>query len=294
MLGIGHAYHQEFSILSELMAADEYLENSKICVVLSPGWFETNGTNSAAFVEFVRPNFLKSIIYNNSIPNKYKAHLGEYIYNNKHEIDGVSNEMEILEDYFLFEEGFIFQKIKSKIRLFLKKMYSKKEIGYDIGLKASLLVGNKVDYESSANQLQKEFVSKITTNDIYVYDEYYSQYLIDDNGKEKKGSINQIELTENKELADFFLLVEYLKLKNVNASFIIQPYNPYYFSQLENLNPILDVVKATLDKNEIPYLNMFVDNKADYEPGTLKDVMHLGDYGWLKVNYFLDSLYNEQ
>jgi len=38
---------------------------------------------------------------------------------------------------------------------------------------------------------------------------------------------------------------------------------------------------------------MYAPTKEAYDPGVLKDVMHLGDYGWMKINYFLDSLYYE-
>jgi poly-D-alanine transfer protein DltD len=48
-----------------------------------------------------------------------------------------------------------------------------------------------------------------------------------------------------------------------------------------------------LDENEIPYLNMYVDNKVAYEPGLLNDIMHFGDLGWMKINNFLNNLYNE-
>ena len=36
---------------------------------------------------------------------------------------------------------------------------------------------------------------------------------------------------------------------------------------------------------------MFVTKKQDYEPGTLNDIMHIGDYGWMRVNEFLVKTY---
>ena len=72
-LGIGHAYHQELSILSALLAAGKKVDGSKVCIVLSPGWFYPGGkTIPQAFIEFVRPNFLNSIINDKSIDEKYR------------------------------------------------------------------------------------------------------------------------------------------------------------------------------------------------------------------------------
>ena len=42
-----------------------------------------------------------------------------------------------------------------------------------------------------------------------------------------------------------------------------------------------------------PSLNMYVPKKEDYQPATLKDVMHLGDYGWMTINEFLMETYHE-
>jgi poly-D-alanine transfer protein DltD len=39
---------------------------------------------------------------------------------------------------------------------------------------------------------------------------------------------------------------------------------------------------------------MHVNTKEDYEPGVLKDVMHLGSYGWMKINMFLEKQYHEE
>ncbi len=69
-VAFGHAFHQSFSILCELLAGYNFLKNSKICIVISPSWFSTSGTNTEAFTEFVLPNFLKNIACNSAIDLK--------------------------------------------------------------------------------------------------------------------------------------------------------------------------------------------------------------------------------
>ena len=292
-MGVGHAFHQSLSILCELLAVDKDVDSSKICIILSPGWFATEGTNTSAFIEFVRPNFLTQIINNKNISSIYKEHIGEYIYNHQSEIDGISNEMEILRDYYLSEQGNLISKSISKIRNHLKKSYPTKTIEYKEKL---TFLETKIwngDYHVLSKKLQNEFVSKITTNNIYVYDEYYTTYLLDDNGKERKGNISEVDITNNTELNDFKILVQYLKSKNVNCSFVIQPLNPYCNMGLENNNKLISVITQTLSENNIPYFNMYLTTTDNYEPGTLKDIMHLGDYGWMKINMFLANLYHE-
>lgn len=291
-MGLGHAYHQNLSILCELLAADEYVDDSKICIVLSLGWFSTEGTNSSAFLEFVRPNFLTRIIQNNNIDPLYKQHIGKYISNHRSEINGVSKDMKTLENIFKKKTS----KVNSLLSEYIENSFPNNThnvLSYKTKLTYRKPKKGEGDYLLLSETLQKKFVSEITTNNIYVYDEYYLKHLLDEDGKQRKGSVPNISLTNNNELDDFYLLIKYLKSKTTKSSFIIQPLNPYYYAELEKYNELVETLTNVLDKNNIPYLNMHVATKEDYEPGALKDIMHLGDYGWMKINLFLDSLYNE-
>jgi D-alanine transfer protein len=290
-MGLGHAFHQSFSILSELLAADEYIENSKICIILSLGWFATEGTNTSAFIEFVRPNFLNNIIQNKSINLEYKKHIGAYVQNHQNELDGISNNMEILKDINTSESKNPLIYYKSKLRQYLKKIAQRETVKYSLTLGSLESKKWNGDFSSRATELQKDFESKITNNKLRVNDEYYTNHILDKDGKEKTGVIPDIDLKNNKELNDFFLLVKYLKSKNANCSFIIQPMNPYFYSNLENYDALIKVLTSKLDEHKIPYLNMHVKAKSKYEPGILNDVMHLGDYGWMKINSFLKKTY---
>ena len=290
-MGVGHAYHQSFSILSELLAADEYVENSKICIVLSLSWFNTEGTNTGAFIEFVRPNLLNNIIQNKKIDIAYKKHIGAYIDGHYHEIDGITNDMEQLRDLYSAESNISLIRAKSNLRLYLKKISQRETVKYNLKL-ASLEPKKWNDNLSTTFiEMQKDFVSKITNNQIYVYDDYYAKYLIDDDGKVTVGTNKEVDLVQNNELNDFFLLVKYLKSKNANCSFVIQPLNPYFYNDLQKFDGLVEVLTKKLDDYKFPYLNMHVNNKDKYEPGVLKDVMHLGDVGWIKVNSFLKNVY---
>ncbi|MDG1347121.1 MAG: D-alanyl-lipoteichoic acid biosynthesis protein DltD, partial [Crocinitomicaceae bacterium] len=60
---------------------------------------------------------------------------------------------------------------------------------------------------------------------------------------------------------------------------------------LEEMNPIIRSIINELENADFPYLNMFTSRKGDYQPGSLNDVMHLGDYGWLQVNEFIYNTY---
>lgn len=292
-MGLGHEYHQNLSILCELLATDEYLKNSNICVILSLSWFESKGTNTSAFLEFVRPLFFNKIVQNKNIKLEYKKHIGQYIYKHQNEIEGITNDMGILKDIYLLNSNNLLHKIEAKYRRYLRKIVPSESFSFDLELIYSKPKKQNGDLSLQAKKLQKEFISTTTSNNLFVYDEYYTKYLIDENGKERRGSTSNINLDNNNELNDFFLLVKYLNSKAANCSFVIQPLNPYYYDDLHKYNGLVNIITKVLDKYKIPYLNMHVSKKSNYEPGTLKDIMHLGDYGWIEVNSFLKKIYHE-
>jgi poly-D-alanine transfer protein DltD len=293
-MGIGHAYHQSFSILCELLASDEYVDSSRIVVVLSPGWFMTEGTNTAAFIEFVRPNLLSRIVDSEKVDQVYKEHVGEYITEHYDGIDGLSYAMKELVSVYDLSKESLFQRAQSKCLSSLVYNYTKNIVQYDFTLDVNNYSRLPVNFQEVQGRLKEVFKLKVSNNNIWVYDEYYSRYLVNKDGDEKVGEITGVRVPAGSELDDFRLLVKYLKQKHTKCSFIIQPLNPYYYPGLNKMTELIDTLEGTLDRNNIPYLNMFVSAKKDYTPGTLNDVMHLGDYGWMEINHFLNDLYHDK
>ena len=288
-IGIGHAYHQELSILLELLAANKYNEGSNICIFLSLGWFSADGTNVQAFIEFARPNFLKSIINNDSIPLKYKKHIGQFIDTHSGDIENMSKVMSKFVDISKIDLTHFFNSILDKY--FGGEINTIDKVNYEVVENNLKLKAWKGDFDLEAKRLQTQFINRVTSNKMYVYDDYYKKYVIDEKGNERSSIIEPIDFKKNNEYADFKLLVEYIKERKMNASFVLIPFNPYYYKNTEILKPLIDSVSQTLTKNQIPFYNMYVTNKASYEPGILKDVMHIGNYGWMKINKYLYNLY---
>ena len=294
-MGIGHAYHQELSILCELLAAKIDLKNSKICIVLSPSWFEIEGgTNVEAFIEFVRPNFLNKIANDHSIDKKYRIHIGEYIHQNSELISGLSPSMKILRDEYLEQSDEMINRTKSCIDRTIMGEHKTFPTSYSVKVKnLEVKPESNVKWEEITTNLQSLFKSQVTNNKMWVNDTYFSQHVLQSNGDIKHGNAAYVDVDDCAEFKDFKLLVELLKEFDVDCCFIIQPLNPFYYNGLDNYNDLITSITSTLDKNQIPYLNLFTTSKKNYEPGTLKDVMHLGDYGWMKVNRFLYDWYHE-
>lgn len=282
----GHAYQQCFSIYCELLAFKKYLNGSRITIILSPGWFEQGGSNIEAFLEFVRPNFLKRIIKDNSIPIEAKASIGEFLF--KH-YDLIKDPNSLI-DYFIdIYKSSKFPFVNEFERL---NSLSIENVEYKL-IRNSCLDPKKqiVNFEVIARRRQKEFLDSITNNKCFINDFYYKTYLLDHNGKMKQYTFSTIDTNNNQEYIDFKRLVDFLIEAKAKPTFMIQGLSPYYYKNLEGFNAVLGGIKNKLNQHKIPYLNMYTSKKSDFIPGSLLDVMHSSDYTWMMYNKFLIENY---
>jgi poly-D-alanine transfer protein DltD len=72
------------------------------------------------------------------------------------------------------------------------------------------------------------------------------------------------------------------------------PLNPNYYVDLKRLNPLINDLTFKMEQNNFKVLNLWQPDKSKYVKGLLNDVMHFGDYGWLKVNQFVYENYKEK
>lgn len=288
----GHAYHQSFAMFCQLLALKKELKDAKICILLSPGWFETEGTNVESFLEFARPNFMAKIIRDGSISLEYKYKIASYLEKNNESISNPNTSINYflkLKKYkdFPYMDKFFYERLDEfpKIRYHLKPE-----------VKTAKPQIKHINWEDSKIRVQKKFLAGSKSNQLFVNDAYFFKNLKRQDGTIRTGEYLSLPKEKSQELEDFKLLVKLLKQEQADVSFVIQPLNPYFYNQeaLKSFEPVLKKIKRVLDKEQIPYLNLFTIKKEEYKPGRLDDVMHLGDLGWLEVNQFLYQTYYEK
>ena len=287
-IGFGHAFHQSFSMYCQLLAGREQLKDAKVCIVFSPSWLETEGTNVQAFLEFVPINFLRKIIHDDTISNALKHPIGEFIYRNEHLIDNPNHIYKFFKNSALTKNK---PYIQEKLEVYKNNISS---VHYDVKTLDSKKSQKKLpeNYQTQMNITKNEFIQSVTNNSIFVNNAYYSEYVIDrKTGKPRIGQVQDSDYLNCQEMKDFLLLIEILQHFEVDASVIIQPLNNYHYQGSEKLNPAIQSIEKNLKVRNIPYLNLFAYNKQAFEPAVLTDIMHLGNYGWMKINQFLYNTY---
>lgn len=269
----GHAYHQSFVIMTQIAAFynKKIQENAKIVIFLSPGWFETKGTNANAFSEYMTPNVLSALITNRNIPSEFLYWTSEYI--ELSEYNNPSLPMMYISAY----------------------KYWNKEIKSTLSNEGSYkIIENDIDWEKLSRDAISLEAKKSSSNSFGINNEYYAKYIEPNIRKGKfPRSIKSIKSSENnQEYQDFLKLVELLKLMKIKPIFIMQDLNPHAYTNLNNYGPILKKVKKELESNDFPYLDMWSwDGKDSYINGKLTDTMHTGEVGWVEINRFILKYY---
>lgn len=300
VIGVGHAGNQCFSIYSQLLANERKLKNTPIVIVLSPSWFNSKsakGTTSTVFLEYNSDRFLESILNNNDTSlSEFKAYEAKRVNDLYTEINNPSLNLEslFLENesdksvlhYLLYTpviktHDFI-KTIKSK---FIQDNYNNYSQSYN---RKSILSENVIiNWDSLFNISRQEQINNSKSNTWGINDKYYKEHIKGENGK-----IKLVDNKYNQELKDFYMLIKLLHVKNANASFIILPLNPSYYTNCNSLTPLIKELEIELRKNNFPYINFWNADKNTFEKETLFDIMHLSKYGWYKADKFIIETYN--
>lgn len=280
LVAFGHAFYQSFAMYCNLLAFKGDLSGKKICIILSPGWFESTGTNTESFLEFVRPEMLSNIAKDDAVSVEEKAVIGDYIERNRSLFAGMSLSMEyftLLNKNLLPFRGEMLKQMKNKIPTYK----------FD-----SCVIPNNNPKEWSVpnwSTLQQECsiaFGKSCTNNYQIKDEHFKT-ILDGATEFKRKEVNPIAIQENQEYEDFKLLVQLLKNSNAKPIFILQGLAPAAYNNLERFDELKQAIKIELENKQFPYLDLFEFNPEKYQPGTLNDLMHMGDYGWNEVNQFI-------
>ena len=277
----GNEGQQSFAILAQLAAYHGELikENAKVVILLSPSWFSgsyNNGTTIPKFLEFMYPGMMNKLYFQSEIDDSYKILINNYV---KKNITYIKNPNFIYEYSFNeLEEDYL----NNEVKKFLIKSFDNRDVNPPIvTYKNSML-----DYESLKVEANK-IATPSTNNSFGISNEYFTKHI---EPSIKIGSfpysiIVPSELDKNQEYQDFLVLLELLKNYKIKPLFVMQDLHPYVFEKnRDEMTTIISTIKSKIEENNYGYLDMWTYKKENYEMGTLTDIVHSGELGWVKIN----------
>jgi D-alanine transfer protein len=298
---VGHAGNQCFSIYSQLLANEERLKNAPVIIVISPLWFQSayaKGTTPDLFLEFTTEKFLKKIIENDSI-TEFKNYEFERILSMYKTYSSPTLALKTVNIINAASEN-VFSKIlyapiifTDKLLLRLKLMITNNEDAFFTKKKKEYkrpeIVQDSIhiNWDSLFLISKKVVLKKVTNNNWAVNDDYYNKYV---NGERR--SLEIVNDKNNQELKDFEMLLKLVHDKKVNARFLIFPMNPYAYTNLDMLAPLVDSLEKKIKMKNLKCLNLWISDTTEFEKGCLVDIMHLSKYGWLKADKQIIEMYH--
>ena len=277
----GNEGQQSFAIMSQLAACDNELvrDNAKVVILLSPSWFtgsSDNGLKMPKFLEYMYPGMMNKLYFQSEADDKYKLLISDYI---------KKNIAQIKDPNFIYKDSF--SDLKSDyLDNELKKIIIETFDSKDMNPKPVIYSEPSFDYESLRIEAKK--ITIPSNSNIYgINDEYYERYIVKQIKKDNFpfGVIVSPDVNQNQEYNELLILLDYLKTYKIKPLFVMQDLHPYAFANnREDANKMINTIKTKIIEHNFDYLDMWTNKKEDYEIGTLTDIVHMGESGWVRIN----------
>jgi len=263
VLAYGHSGFQSLGMQLVLAAlADDLSPASRVVVMLSPGWFDGDGGLGV---------------------DEFKEHANPLLPRLLKQPEGRAELARWLRDKG--DAGVVWSMAAEQAYVFRQRLVDLWAPAYaapapEREREGPAAAARVVDWDALASQAQDAEQSQMGGNRYAVRDEFFNKYLrtIPEGGKT---AYQPQPLTGRDELRELTALMALLHQRGVNALFVMQPLHPMVFKDLARFEPIQQDVARLCQRYAMTCMDMYGE---PFEVGTLRDVQHLGELGWLRVN----------
>lgn len=286
---IGAGDFQSLSHTMELGSIIESIESKKIALFLSPQWFNETGISQDSFpIRFGEENLL-GFLRNERISDT----------NKKYVLDRVLSLLEKsplqyarVERYKkAFENGISIDKIYMNVMQCFWKLRGKYSVFKQINeMKQDLPIVDleNMNFDMMLSMAEIQGKEACTNNEFGIYDEYWETYV---EGVYERGEIEEKKeyFTESVEYEDLRCFLQVAKELDIDVILVSIPVNEkWYTFQGMLCDEYYKKVKMTTNEfDNVVFIDM---TKYANEEYFLKDIMHLGWKGWVRIN---EVLYRE-
>lgn len=297
-IGLGSAGFQSMAMLAKLYPYRNHLNDAKITIIVSPGWFQDDyayGTSTNIMLEYLNEKEFMACFPNNGSQDNYSNAIAQWTQMHFHDINNAGTEIKQLyyESHLTWiKNSFLaVPYFTNKLSHRLKSTYfgsapNSSEKGGYYNTPNAALPNNYSQAIDSVRNIVLAAMEQSNTNPLGVDNALYeSEY----KGKTKK--LRLVPKSVNRELKDFELLLMFLKEQKANVKLVVQSLHPVIYSNLNQLDGEMEEVFRIIKASEFTTLNLYTTDPSKYDTKLLRDAMHMSDYGWLRVNEFIIKEY---
>lgn len=286
---IGAGDFQSLSHTMELGSITESIESKKIALFLSPQWFNETGISPDSFpIRFGEENLL-GFLKNEKISDTNKKYVLDRVLSL---LEGSPMQYTRVERYKkAFENGISIDRIYMDVMQCYWKLRGKYSVFKQINeMKQDLPIVDleNMDYDMMLSMAERQGKEACTNNEFGIYDEYWETYV---EGVYENGEVEEKKefFTESVEYEDLRCFLQVAKELDVEVILVSIPVNEeWYTFQGMLCDEYYKKVKMTTNEfDNVVFIDM---TKYANEEYFLKDIMHLGWKGWVRIN---EALYRE-
>ena len=289
IMTIGGGYFQSLSHTIELGAISENIKNKKVALFLSPQWFSDTGVTQDMFPMRFGEESLLEFLENDQISDANKEYVLDrtldLLSNSSVQYARVERYKKAFENKISIDGVYMgimcnFWKLRGKYSVYKQIDEMNQELPV-VDLK-------HMDFGELLLQAEKQGKENCTNNDFGIYDEYWDTYVKDtfEQGEVEEKKEIYTESPEYEDLRCFLKVAEELEIEVIAVSIPVN--EKWYRFQGELCDQYYKKVQSVVREfDHVVYVDM---TKYADEKYFLKDVMHLGWKGWVRVN---EALYRE-
>lgn len=278
---VGKGGYQSIVHTGILGSIGNSIPSKKVVFFLSPQWFTSEGINPSALPGKLSLQHIDRYLKNENISKETKDAFIERILSLSSGFKGYNDDIKSL----LKPEGY--GKYEAKIKLIKEKIAQKLKLVYEyrnLDIKSESSERAEVPYEQRYLEAEKRAVEKTTNNDFGINNEYYIKYIKDKLDEFKNAKSDSISDT-SPEFEDFRLFLKTARELGIEVQVHSIPlhgsWSDYIGLSKETRQKYYEKVNAIANEAGVEFIDLSVH---EYNKHFLKDVMHLGELGWVIID----------
>lgn len=264
VLAYGHAYFQSLGMYFLLASQEEKLSpQSRVVIMVSPGWFDSRGLNREAFKEHVLPLLPRLMGHEEA----REALLQWWKRRGNAEVARAA----------VAELGF---KLRGQAEQTLRLWRQAAAADAAPAAPPAPWHRQAVDWTRLRAEAAAQEAGFMATNPYGVRQDYLDKYLGNLTPDRLLAYSDKFEPAT--ELADLERLMALLARHQAKTLFVLQPFNPLVYRDLDRFEATRRRISALCKQYAVACMDMY--GVRPYALGTLRDSQHLGELGWLEVS----------
>lgn len=295
---IGQGYTQSFQNALTLGAIEEKTQIDKVVLIVSPQWFQSNSIlESEMFASRFQKGTFHSFLENDNISKATKTK----VINRLKKLEKTDTlELEKINKY---EKAYLGNNIVEKISLKISDSLEDTKYKRKLVNKIKNITANSnsqkvsfsnYNFDNLLEDATKKAEKLCSNNELKMYDDYYNKY-VKKEIKHIKNISKGVDFSNTQEYEDLELFLTICQELNIKPLIVNVPVNGRWYDHIGISKEKREKYYNKVNDLAIKYNAKIADfSECEYEDYFLKDTMHLGLRGWLKVDEAVYKYYKEQ